>query len=125
MAKLFGQGTVTAQLSGGLWQARFQDKRVTYSEARFGEHAEALAYRALRRLQTGNFDPVTDELCFKHSWRMQDAAKQLDMSIGQLRLWMLTGVVNGREIIPPKRDVKGVDRITGFELMMALERLAP
>ncbi|GKR80758.1 hypothetical protein KAM481_42280 [Aeromonas caviae] len=33
-------------------------------------------------------------------------------------------MLNGHEIKPPMRDVKGVDRITGCELMMAQERLA-
>ncbi|EKP0314281.1 TPA: hypothetical protein ACSP2B_003855 [Aeromonas veronii] len=88
--------------------------------------AETLAHRALLKLQAGNFDPVSDDLQFKLSWRMLDAARQLGLSLGQLRQWMLTGMLNGHEIKPPMRDVKGVDRITGpgCELMLAQERLA-
>lgn len=55
---------------------------------------------------------------------MDDAARQLGLSLTQLRQWMLTGAVNGKEIRPPKRDVRGVDRITGHELMMVQEWLA-
>lgn len=86
--------------------------------------AKELANRALERMQTGTFDPVADDLLFKQSWKMDDAARQLGLSLTQLRQWMLTGAVNGKEIRPPKRDVRGVDRITGHELMMAQERLA-
>ncbi len=78
---------------------------------------------SLERMQAGTFDPVADDLLFKQSWKMDDVARQLGLSLGQLRQWMLTGIVNGKEIRPPKRDVRGVDRITGYELMMAQERL--
>lgn len=72
---------------------------------------------------SGAFDPVADDLLFKHSWRLDDAARQLGLSLAQLRQWMLTGTVNAQEIRPPKRDVRGVDRVTGYELIMAQERL--
>ncbi|AXB03948.1 hypothetical protein JD499_11630 [Aeromonas enteropelogenes] len=124
MSKPFGSGSVTVQPSRGLWQASYLGQKVTYSEARFGPMAETLAHRALLKLQAGNFDPVSDDLQFKQSWRMVDAARQLGLSLGQLRQWMLTGMLNGHVIKPPMRDVKGVDRITGCELMMAQERLA-
>lgn len=126
MSKPFGSGSVTVQTSRGLWQASYLGQKVTYSEARFGAMAETLAHRALLKLQAGNFDPVSDDLQFKLSWRMLDAARQLGLSLGQLRQWMLTGMLNGHEIKPPMRDVKGVDRITGpgCELMLAQERLA-
>lgn len=124
MSKPFGSGSVTVQPSRGLWQASYLGQKDTYSEARFGPMAETLAHRALLKLQAGNFDPVSDDLQFKLSWRMLDAARQLGLSLGQLRQWMLTGMLNGHEIKPPMRDVKGVDRITGCELMMGQERLA-
>ncbi len=106
------------------WQAQNKGLRVTYNTARYGDMAKDLAHRALERMQAGIFDPVADDLLLKYSWRMDDAAKQLGLSLGQLRQWMLTGTVNGKEIRPPKRDVQGGDRISGCELMMAQERLA-
>lgn len=123
MSELIPDG-ISFQASRGSWQACYQGQRVNYSTARFGDMAEALASRALERLLAGQFDPVADDLLFKQSWKMEDASRQLGLSLGQLRQWMLTGMVNGREIRPPKRDVKGVDRITGYELMMAQERLS-
>lgn len=112
------------QASKGQWKAQHKGQMITYNIARYGEVAKELAYRALERMRAGTFDPVSDDILFKHSWRMADAAKQLGMTLGQLRQWILTGMVNGVEIRPPQRDVRGVDRITGHELMMAQERLA-
>lgn len=115
---------ISFQASKGQWTAQHKGQKITYSTARYGDTAKELAHRALERMTAGTFDPVTDNLLFKHSWRMEDACKQLGMTIGQLRQWILTGTVNGTEIRPPQRDVKGVDRISGYELMMAQERLA-
>lgn len=123
MSKPFGPGSVTYQESSGLWKASHQGRNVTYSVARFGDMAEPLANRALQRMQAGDFDPLSDDLYFKQSWRADDAAKHLGISLGQLRQWILTGMIGGREVKPPKRDVKGADRITGFELILAQERL--
>lgn len=110
--------------STGQWQAQDKGRRATYNNSRYGDMAKELAYRALKRMEAGIFDQLADDLLLKYSWRMEDAAKQLGLSLGQLRQWMLTGTVNGKEIRPPKRDVQGVDRISGCELMMAQERLA-
>ncbi|WP_324015800.1 MULTISPECIES: hypothetical protein [Aeromonas] len=123
MSKSLPKG-LTFQASKGLWMAQSKGHRVTYSTARYGDMAKELASRALERMQTGTFDPVADDLLFKQSWKMDDAARQLGLSLTQLRQWMVTGTVNGKEILPPKRDVRGVDRITGHELMMAQVRLA-
>lgn len=116
-------GRVTFQKSSLKWNAIYLRQKVTYSEARFGNLAEALAYRALSRMQAGTFDYVSDDLLLKLSWRLEDAAKQLGLSISQLRRWMLTGMIYECELKPPARDVVGVDRISGCELMMAQERL--
>lgn len=123
MSKPFGPGSVTVQAGRGLWKASYQGQVVTYSEARFAGMAEALANRALQRMRAGNFDPVADDLYFKQSWRIEDAAKQLGLSLGQLRQWIMTGMISGQEVTPPKKDVKGTDRITGYELILAQERL--
>lgn len=112
------------QASTGQWKAQHKGQKITFNTARYGDMAKELANRALERMQTGTFDPATDDLLFKQSWKIDDAARQLGLSLTQLRQWMLTGAVNGKEIRPPKRDVRGVDRITGHELMMALVRLA-
>lgn len=109
--------------STGQWQAQYKGPRITYNIARYGDAAKDLANRALELMVSGAFDPVADDLLFKHSWRLDDAARQLGLSLPQLRQWMLTGTVNAQEIRPPKRDVRGVDRITGYELIMAQERL--
>lgn len=112
------------QASKCQWKAQHKGQITTYSTARYGDTAKELANRALERMKAGTFDPVTDDLLFKNSWRMEDAAKQLGITLGQLRQWMITGVLDGREVTPPKRDMKGTDRIIGYELMMAQERLA-
>jgi len=85
MSQPYGPGSVTMQASRGLWKASFQGQSVTYSESRIGDMAEELAHWALQRLQAGDFDPVADDLQFKQSWRIEDAAKQLGMSVSQLR----------------------------------------
>ncbi|WP_339331890.1 hypothetical protein [Aeromonas caviae] len=108
------------QASTGQWKAQHKGQKITFNTARYGDMAKELANRALERTQTGTFDPVADDLLFKQSWKIDDAARQLGFSLTQLRQWMLTGAVNGKESRPPKRDVRGVDRITGHELMMAL-----
>ncbi|TNJ24411.1 hypothetical protein CF112_00930 [Aeromonas hydrophila] len=115
---------LTFQASKGLWMAQHKGHRVTYSTTRYGGMAKELASRALERMRAGTFDPIADDLLFKQSWKMDDAARQLGLSLTQLRQWMVTGTVNGKEIHPPKRDVRGVDRITGHELMMVQLRLA-
>ncbi|WP_219306396.1 hypothetical protein [Aeromonas hydrophila] len=56
--------------------------------------AKELASKALERMQAGTFDPVVDDLLFKQSWKMNDAARQLGLSLTQLRQWMMTVVVN-------------------------------
>lgn len=122
MSGLLPKG-LSFQASKGQWKAQHKGQMSTYSTARYGDGAKDLAHRALDRMQAGTFDPVADDLLFKQSWKMDDAARQLGISLGQLRLWMLTGIVNGKEVRPPKQDVRGVDRITGYELMMAQERL--
>lgn len=123
MGKPFGPGSVTTQPERGLWKASYQRRFVTYSEARFGDMAEALAHRALQQMQAGTFDPIADDLYFKLSWEAKDAARQLGLTASQLRQWMLTGTIEGQEVRAPRRDVRGSDRINGFELMMAQERL--
>ncbi|THJ44940.1 hypothetical protein E8Q35_12170 [Aeromonas veronii] len=105
------------------WVAVYLDYRVAYSENRFGAMAEHLANRALTRLKSGTYDPDREDMMLRHSWPMRDAIVPLGISIGQLRHWMLTGTIEGKPITPPRRDTKGVDRISGCELIMAMERL--
>lgn len=112
------------QASNGQWKAQHKGQMTTFSTVRYGDMAKELAERALEQMKAGKYDPVADDLLFKHSWRMADAARQLGMTLSQLRHWMLTGMLDGREVTPPKRDVKGVDRIAGVELILAQERLA-
>lgn len=116
-------GFVTA--SNGLFTACYQGTRVTYSTARYGDSATYMAHRALAKLRSGTYDPIRDDLLFKQTWPIKEAAKLLGMTDGQLRQWLVTGHLNGQEIIPPKRDTQGraADRFSGFEVMAAAERI--
>ena len=124
MVRAVGEGSVTVQELRGLWKASFNGKQVTYTEARFGPLAEPLAYRALRMMKEGKFDQERDDLLIRYSWKINDAAKQCGMSLGQMRQWILTGKVGEIEIKPPRRDMSGTDYIAGIELLLAQYRLA-
>lgn len=121
MAK--GDGFVTA--SNGLFTACYQGARITYSTARYGDAARDMANRALTKLRAGTFDQIRDDLLFKQTWPIKEAAKLLGMTDGQLRQWLVTGYINGQEITPPKRDTqsRATDRFSGFEVMAAAERI--
>lgn len=109
--------------TGTNWVASYQGVRVMYSESRFGYAAQLLATRALAKMKDGEEVSQLEDVLLRASWRMQDAAPQLQMTVGQLRQWMLTGFYNGIEIRPPLRAPQGADRITGCELILARERL--
>lgn len=111
-------------ISNGVWHAQHCGQKVCYSEARFGSVAQDLANKSFERMNSGEFDRAQEDLIFKTSWRLQDAAKFLLISDSQLRQWLITGLINGREISPPKRDSKGgCDKFNGFEVVSAAARL--
>jgi hypothetical protein len=106
------------------WMATYIGQRVAYSERRFGKAAKRLAERALLALQAGTYDEVKDNLLFKQSYNIDLAAKMLNLHVGELRRWLLNGVVRGKEIMPPRRDdYRGADKFTGYELIVARESL--
>lgn len=126
------ENEVTEGLTPGLsyakgnrqWFATYKGQRVTFSENRFGAGAKRLAERALLAMQAGTYDEVKDNLLFKQSYKIDLAAKMLNLHVGELRRWLLTGVVRGKEVTPPRRDdYKGADRFTGYELIIARENL--
>lgn len=121
MAK--GDGFVTS--SNSQFTAKYQGVTVTYTTARYGDAASDMANRALAKLRAGTFDQIRDDLLFKQTWPIREAAKLLGMSDGQLRQWLVTGHLNGKEITPPKRDTqnRNSDRFSGFEVMAAAERI--
>ena len=59
----------------------------------------------------------------KHSWTNKDASAYLGITTGQLIRWQQTGQILEQKIRPPRKDPKGTDRIVGFELVTAKERL--
>lgn len=104
------------------WIAHYQGARISYSEKRYGDNAKELAEATLTKLKSGTFNPREDAL-LKHSWTNKDACAYLGLTFGQLVSWQQTGVILGQEIRPPRKDPKGTDRIVGFELITAKERL--
>ncbi|WP_324040349.1 hypothetical protein [Aeromonas dhakensis] len=111
-------------VSNGVWYAQHAGQRVCYSEARFGSVAQDLATKAFERMTLGKFNDAQEDLIFKNSWRLQDAARFLLISDNQLRQWLITGLINGREVPPPRRDSKGgCDKFNGFEVVSAAARL--
>lgn len=124
MGRAVGEGSVTVQKERGLWKASFNGKSATYTETRFGPLAEPLAYRALQMMREGKFNQERDDLLIRYSWKINDAAKQCGMSLGQMRQWILTGKVGELEVKPPRRDMSGTDYIAGIELLLAQYRLA-
>lgn len=108
--------------SSGSWIACYLKDRIWYSESRYGDNAKELAEAALCKLKSGTFDPREDML-LKHSWTNKDASAYLGITTGQLVRWQQTGRILDQEIRPPRKDPKGTDRIVGFELVTARERL--
>lgn len=126
------EGEVTEGLTPGLsynpkthqWTATYKGKRIAYSEKRFGAGAKRLAERALLSMQAGTYNEVRDNLVFKQSYDIDLAAKMLNIHVWELRRWLMTGAIRGKEITPPRRDPsKGADKFTGYELIIARESL--
>lgn len=117
-------GSVYFYESKGVWIAHHAGIRISYSESRFGNRARDLAQRALAKMQAGQSISKLEHETLRKTWLLNDAAKMLGMSTGQLTNWMLTGVCEGLEIRPPMRALEGGDKIRGYELLLASERLA-
>ncbi|MOA46432.1 hypothetical protein D3C78_1689430 [compost metagenome] len=57
---------------------------------------------------------------------MKEAALLLGLSEGRLHHWISTGLLDGKEVKPPRKDTaRGFkDRFNGCELMLTKERLS-
>lgn len=108
------------------WIAEYQGKSATYSVNRYGAAvAERLANRALLALRAGTHDPVREDALLRQTYDMDTSAQILNLHPSELRRWLLTGAVRGKEVTPPRKDTQRNkrDRFNGFELMIARERL--
>lgn len=113
-----------ARNSKGHWVATHMGQRVTFTEQRFGEAAELLACRALLAMQAGTYDELRDNALLKQSYSRELAAKMLGIHVGELNEWLLSGVLRGQEITPPRPDGRrGTGKISGYELAIVQERM--
>lgn len=110
----------------GIWVAQHNKVKATYSETRFGEHAEKLAERAYEQMVAGTFDKARDDFEQRQSYSMKEAALLLGITEGKLHHWISTGQLEGREVKPPRKDTaRGFkDRFNGCEIQLAKERVA-
>ncbi|MGL4356334.1 MAG: hypothetical protein ACRCTP_21210 [Aeromonas popoffii] len=113
-----------ARNTKGHWVATHLGQRVTFTEQRFGEAAELLACRVLLAMQAGTYDELRDNTLLKHSYSRELAAKMLDIHVGELNEWLLSGVLRGQEITSPRPDDRrGGGKISGYELAIVQERM--
>lgn len=96
-----------ARNTKGHWVATHLGQRVTFTEQRFGEAAELLARRVLLAIQAGTYDELRDNTLLKHSYSRELATKMLDIHVGGLNEWLLSGILRGQEITPPGRPERG------------------
>lgn len=117
-------GNGLARNTKGHWVATHMGQRVTFTEQHFGEAAELLARRALLAMQSGAYDELRDNALLKQSYSRELAAKVLGIHVGELNEWLLSGVLRGQEITPPRPDDRrGAGKISGYELAIVQERL--
>jgi len=113
-----------ARNAKGHWVATHMGQRVTFTEQRFGEAAELLARRALLAMQTGTYNELRDNALLKQSYSRELAAKMLGIHVGELNEWLLSGILRGREITPPRPDDRrGAGKISGYQLAIVQERM--
>ncbi|MNY30298.1 hypothetical protein D3C86_1643970 [compost metagenome] len=104
--------------------ATYQGKQVTYSELRYGRHAQQLAERAYEELVAGTYDKKRDELMQRMSYSLKQAAMLLGMSSGTLRHWVLSGRLHDDDLEPPPWESGGLkEHINAFHLQLAKDRL--
>jgi hypothetical protein len=115
--------------AAGHWVANHKGQRITFTEQRFGDDARALALRALRAMQAGTYDEMKDNELLKIAYSRDLAAQMLKINPGELNTWILTGMLRGQPIRPPKPDAKpgtgrfGNYKFTGYEVALAQERM--
>lgn len=113
-----------ARNAKGHWVATHMGQRVTFTEQRFGDAAELLAHRVLLAMQAGTYDELKDSALLKQSYSRELAAQVLGIHVGELNEWLLSGVLRGQEITPPRPDNRrGVGKISGYELAIVQERM--
>ncbi len=113
-----------ARNAKGHWVATHMGQRVTFTEQRFGDAAELLARRVLLAMQAGTYDELRDSTLLKQSYSRELAAQVLGIHVGELNEWLLSGVLRGQEITPPRPDNRrGAGKISGYELAIVQERM--
>lgn len=113
-----------ARNAKGHWVATHMGQRVIFTEQRFGDAAELLARRALLAMQTGTYNELRDNALLKQSYSRELAAKMLGIHVGELNEWLLSGILRGREITPPRPDDRrGAGKISGYQLAIVQERM--
>lgn len=111
--------------ANGHWVATYLNKRVAFTENRFGKAAELLAKRALLAMKAGTYNELRDNELLKQSYSRDLAACILKIHASELNDWLLTGMFRGNIITPPKPDSRrGTGKFSGYELEITKERLS-
>lgn len=108
--------------SGPVWCASHGGKQITFSSNKYGAGAKELAEWAYEQLQQGVIPDQREISLARHPYSFALATKELGISLGELRQWLITGQIDGLNVIPPCR-IKGRDYIAGHELAKARKRL--
>lgn len=109
--------------SKGVWSAFHGGRSVSYSATKFGpECAERMARKAWEMMVAGGDPDTREDAMGRYSLPFDLAAKLLQISLLELRSWLVTGEIRGFSILPPRR-AGGRDFIAGYELDAAKERL--
>ncbi len=109
--------------SKGVWSAFHGGRSISYSATKYGpESAKKMAHKAWDLLVAGEDPDSLDDTMGRYSVPFDLAAKLLQISLLELRRWLVTGEIRGFSIVPPRRS-KGRDFIAGYELDAAKERL--
>lgn len=108
-----------------IWIAKHDGKSVSYAEARYGDQAQLMANDAYQKMMAGAFDVKSDTLGQRMTYSLDEVALMLGISSGKLHNWILTGMINQKNVLPPRKDTaKGLkNRFNSVEIEKAKERL--
>lgn len=111
--------------STNAWRAKHRGVEASFSVGRYGEAARRLAERALLHMQAGTYDEAKDLQLMRMTFDIATASRMLNVHVSELRRWIITGLIRGKEVPPPMPDPVGGrnNRFCGHELLITRERL--
>ena len=108
--------------SGTCWCASHRGKQITFSSHKYGAGAKELAAWAYAQLLQGVVPDRREIALARHPYSFALVSKELGISLSELRQWIITGQIQGLNVLPPCR-VSGREYIAGYELAKAKQRL--